>query len=185
MTAVRNAVPADAARLLEIYSYYVEHTAVSFEYEAPTLAEFQARMARTMQRYPYLVVTEDGRAAGYAYAAPFGARAAYGWSCEASIYLDRDARGRGLGRALYQALEAALSRMGVVNLYACVAVPETDDPYLTRNSAEFHAHLGYTAAGSFPACGYKFGRWYGVLWMQKTIAAHETPQKPVTPYPLL
>ena len=77
---VRNATVADAKRILEIYSYYVEHTAITFEYLVPTLAEFQNRMRNTMEKYPYLVIERDGMIQGYAYAGAFVGRAAYDWS---------------------------------------------------------------------------------------------------------
>lgn len=179
MVSVRDAALADAPRLLEIYGYYVENTAVTFEYGTPSLAEFQDRMRRTMGRYPYLAVEQDGAVLGYAYAGPFQSRAAYGWSCETTVYLDRGAQKRGLGRTLYEALEARLRAMGVLNLYACVAYPEAEDEYLTANSASFHAHLGFTQVGQFHKCGYKFGRWYDMIWMEKLIGVHTDPQPPV------
>ncbi len=86
---VRNAVVADAERILEIYSYYVEHTAITFEYVVPTLDEFQDRMRNTMKKYPYLVVEMNGIIQGYAYAGAFVGRAAYDWSCEMTIYLNQ------------------------------------------------------------------------------------------------
>ncbi|EKU71026.1 GNAT family N-acetyltransferase [Selenomonas sp. F0473] len=95
---IRDARPEDAPRLLEIYAYYVEHTAVSFEYDVPTLAEFENRVRNTAARYPYLVAVRNGRTLGYAYAGPFVGRAAYRCSCELTVYLDRAARGGGLGR---------------------------------------------------------------------------------------
>lgn len=169
---VRDAKLEDAQRILEIYAYYVEHTAISFEYDVPTLAEFQTRMTNTMKRYPYLVVEKDGMIQGYAYAGPFVGRAAYGWSCELTIYLDPTALKCGLGRKLYEELEARLGRMGVLNLYACIGYPDTEDEYLNRNSAEFHAHLGFSTVGEFHKCGYKFGRWYNMIWMEKIIGQH-------------
>ena len=182
MITIRDAAPADAGRLLEIYDYYVRETAISFEWVTPTLEEFQGRMKRTMARYPYLVAQEDGVVQGYAYAGPFVGRAAYDWSCELTIYLARDARGRGMGRRLYEALEDALRKMGVLNLYACIGWPEREDEYLTANSADFHAHLGFVKAGEFRNCGYKFGRWYHMIWMEKIIGSHGENQKPVTRY---
>ena len=79
----------------------------------------------------------------------------------------REARGRGLGRQLYEALEAQLKAMGILNLYACIAVPDEEDEYLTHASERFHAHLGYRLAGSFRQCACKFGRWYSMVWMEK------------------
>lgn len=184
MLLVRGAQLRDAERLLQIYSHYVKHTAISFEYEPPSLAEFRQRMQTTLRRYPYLVAERDGRVEGYAYAGPFGGRAAYDWACETTIYLDRSAQKCGLGRALYGALEKTLQSMGVLNLYACIAWPQTEDEYLTQNSAGFHAHLGYVKVGEFHQCGYKFGRWYDVIWMEKLLKEHALAA-PVTPYPQL
>ncbi len=179
MMTIRSATPDDAPRLLEIYSWYVERTAVSFEYGTPSLEEFRGRMARTMEKYPWLVVEEDGAVLGYAYAGVFKGRAAYDWACETTIYLDRDARGRGLGRALYGALEAELKAMGILNLYACVTWPEAEDETLTLASPRFHARMGYAEVGRFRRCGYKFGRWYDMIWMGKDIGPHDSDPAPV------
>ena len=173
-TIIRDAKPEDAERLLEIYAYYVENTAISFEYDVPALEEFQMRIRNTMKRYPYIVIERDGKVQGYAYAGPFVGRAAYGWSCEMTIYLDHNMLKCGLGRQIYEALEDRLRKMGILNLYACIGYPETEDEYLNRNSAEFHEHLGYTKVGQFHKCGYKFGRWYDMIWMDKIIGEHQS-----------
>ena len=109
---------------------------------------------------------------GYAYAGVFKARAAYDRSCEMTVYIDNSAVGHGLGRMLYEALEAELNKMGMLNLYACVAYPDTEDEYLTYNSFEFHKRMGYVKVGTFNKCGYKFGRWYSMVWMEKLIGEH-------------
>lgn len=183
MITVRNATIADAERILEIYDYYVQNTAISFEYDTPSLDEFKSRMERIMQRFPYLVILQDGHIEGYAYAGAFVGRAAYGWSCEMTIYLDHNSQKCGMGRKIYEALEEALRKMGILNLYACIGYPENDDEYLTTNSADFHAHLGFIKVGEFHKCGYKFGRWYHMIWMEKIIGKHGDEQKPVIPYP--
>ena len=182
MVKLRRAVPEDAPRLVEIYGYYVEKTAISFEYTVPSLEEFRGRMERTMRRYPYLVAEVDGRVVGYAYAGAFVGRAAYDWACELTIYLDPEARKCGLGRALYGAMEKALGAMGVLNLYACIGYPQVEDEYLTKNSAEFHAHLGFELVGTFHNCGYKFDRWYDMVWMEKIIGEPHAGQPAVKSY---
>ena len=155
---IRNASLADAPRILEIYAWYVEHTVITFEYDVPLLEEFEGRMRRTMQKYPYLVIERDGRVEGYTYAGPF------------------------VGRALYEALADRLQAMGILNLYACIGYPQAEDEYLTRNSARFHEHLGFALVGTFHNCGYKFGRWYDMVWMEKIIGEHRPDQPPVQPY---
>ena len=169
---IRTTTIEDAGTLLEIYSYYVEKTAITFEYDVPSKEEFEGRIMHTLKRYPYLVIEDDGQIKGYAYAGVFKDRAAYDRSCEVTIYLDKDSKGRGYGRALYEALETELKKQGITNLYACIGDPVEEDEYLTRQSEQFHGHLGYTKVGDFHKCGYKFGRWYNMIWMEKIIGDH-------------
>ena len=140
---IRNAEPADAERLLEIYSYYVTDTAVSFEIEVPSLKEFENRIVNISAKYPYLVLEEEGIIQGYAYAGPFKTRAAYDHCVEVTVYVDHLKKGCGYGRALYETLEKALKKQGILNLYACIGVPASEDEYLTDDSERFHAHLGF------------------------------------------
>ena len=183
--SIRSVTVDDAAALLDIYRYYVEHTAVSFEYDVPTVEEFRGRIVHTIETYPYLAAVRDGTIIGYAYAHPFVGRAAYDWSAELTVYIDRDCRHAGAGRALYEALEQALRQMGVLNLYACIGHTEIDDPYLTNNSEQFHAHMGFATVGMFRKCGYKFGHWYDMIWMEKIIGIHGENQPALTPYPAI
>ena len=168
---LRVATVSDAAELLKIYAPYVTDTAITFEYDVPTLEDFEGRIAHTLEKYPYFVAELNGEIVGYAYASAFHPRAAYGWAAETSIYVRRDMKRMGLGRTLYDALETALKAQGVLNLNACIACPDVDDEYLTRNSISFHAHLGYSMVGEFHNCGYKFGRWYNMVWMERCWAS--------------
>lgn len=180
---IRVATPDDADALLAVYAPYVTDTAISFECEVPTVEEFRRRIARTLERYPYLVALQDGKIAGYAYAGPFVGRAAYDWSVETSIYVARHARRAGLGRALYTALENILREMGVLNLNACIGYPKKEDEYLTTNSVDYHRHLGYAWVGRFHDSGCKFGRWYDMVWMEKIIGNHPENPEPIRPFP--
>ena len=172
---IRQARPEDANALLAIYTYYVLHTAVTFDTVSPTVDDFVRGISSRLGRYPYLVVEQDNKICGYAYASPFIGRAAYQWSCEVTIYLDPSERRKGYGRALYSELEKRLKAMGIVTLYACIGLPDGDDPYLTTQSADFHEACGYRRAGMFPRCGNKLGRWYHMVWMQKRIGNYKTP----------
>lgn len=180
---IRRATEEDAEPMLDIYAWYVKNTAVTFEYDVPETEEFRRRIEHVTRRYPWLAAEEDGRILGYAYAAPFKDRAAYDWSAETTIYVDPQARRKGVGTLLYRALEDALRKMGVLNLYACIGVPEQEDEYLTFDSQRFHRRMGCRTAAEFRECGCKFGRWYHMIWMEKRIGAHEPNPKPIKPYP--
>lgn len=86
-----------------------------------------------------------------------------------------------MGHALYEALEDALRRMGILSAYACVACPNPDDEHLTDASSRFHERMGYAKVGEFADCGNKFGRWYDIAWMKKDLGPHKPDPKPVTP----
>lgn len=170
----------DAAALLEIYAPYVEQTAISFEYTVPSPEEFQERIRSISAKYPYLkAVDEAGNILGYAYAAAFKSRAAYDWAVETTIYVRREHRGSGVGRALYEALERSLRGMGICNLNACIAYTARPDAHLTNDSMHFHQKLGFRLVGTFHSCGCKFGTWYDMIWMEKIIGPHEENQPPV------
>ena len=179
---IRTAAPEDAGEILRIYAPYVTDTAITFEYEVPGLEEFTDRVRNTLQRFPYLVAEEEGRIIGYAYAGSFRPRAAYQHCVEVSIYVDRSRTGGGVGRALYRALEEILLKQNVYVLYACITRTEREqDAYLTDGSIRFHERMGYHLAGSFRDCGYKFGQWYSMIWMEKNIRERDAQPEPFLP----
>ena len=118
---IRIAEESDSNELLEIYAYYVEKTAITFEYEVPSIKAFRERIHKTLKRYPYLVSEKDGRIVGYAYAGPLKERRAYDWSVETTIYIAKDVRGHGIGRDHYTSLEHDLAHQTVINLNECNA----------------------------------------------------------------
>ena len=166
---IRNATVADAERLLEIYTPYVLETAISFEYDAPTVEEFRRRIAATSEKYPYLVAEQDGVILGYCYAGGFHSRRAYIHSSELSIYIDRAHRREGIGKALYAKLEQRLAKMNITNLYACIAYVEPEDEYLTQDSVKFHQKCGFVQCARMHGCGEKFDRLYDLIYMEKII----------------
>ena len=178
---LRMATEKDASALLEIYRPYVEQTAITFEYDVPTVEEFARRIRHTLERYPYLVAEENGAVIGYAYVSPFKERAAYDWAVETSIYVKMGLSGKGYGKQLYDALERLLKAQNILNLNACIAYTEHEDAHLDNNSTHFHEHLGYKLVGSFHQCGYKFGTWYDIIWMEKMLGDHTDAPAPVLP----
>lgn len=176
---IRPARPDDAEALLAIYAPYVEETAVTFEYEVPSIQAFSHRIEETLKGFPYLVLEDAGAIQGYAYAGSFKARAAYDWSVETTIYIRQGAHGKGYGKALYTALEDELKRRHFLNAYACIAYIEQEDDTLTHASPLFHERQGYTLCGTFRQCGYKFGRWYDMIWMEKHLGGHISSPQPI------
>ena len=176
---IRSARPEDAEALLTIYAPYVEKTAITFEYEVPSIQDFARRITETLKSFPYLVLEDGGEIRGYAYAGTFKGRSAYDWAVETTVYIRQNAHGKGYGKALYTALEDELKRRHFLNAYACIAYSETEDETLTHASPLFHEHMGYTLCGTFRQCGYKFGRWYDMIWMEKHLGDHPSDPLPV------
>lgn len=179
MITIREARLEDAKELLAIYKPYVEKTAITFEYEVPTEEEFANRVANTLEKYPYLLaVNEKEEIIGYTYASAFKTRKAYDWSVETSIYIKEGRHGEGLGKLLYQSLEDALKEMGICNMCACIAYPNP-------KSEIFHEKLGYKTVAHFHKSGFKMGKWYDMIWMEKFIGDHTEEPQEVIPYPEL
>ena len=179
---IRVATINDAQELLDIYAPYVTDTAISFEYDVPSLTEFEERITNILKKYPYLVAEYDGEILGYAYTHAFVGRAAYDHAVETTIYLKEGKTKMGVGRMLYEALERISQAQNIFNMNACIGYPEIEDEHLTMNSVQFHEHMGYRMVGTFHNCGYKFGTWYHMVWMEKIIGLHEPTPLPVIPF---
>ena len=167
---IRVAVEADVPAMLAVYAPYIEETTYSFEYTVPSEEEFLTRFRRITEQFPWLVWEEEGTVLGYAYGSLPFEREAYAWTGEVSIYLAPEARGKGIGRKLYTALEAIMARQGYRTLYAIITEENT-------GSVAFHGALGYREVGKFSGCGLKFGRWLDVIWMEKHLYSVEIPSE--------
>ena len=177
---LRSVTLDDAEAILNIYRNYIENTAITFEHNVPSPEEFRTRIETISQKFPYIAATIDDKLVGYTYAGTFKARAGYDWSVESSIYVDPTFSKRGIGRTLYAKLAEALTRMGIVNIYACVAYASEPDEYVDDNSLDFHQHMGFVKVGEFPYCAYKFNRWYSTIWLVKTLGDHIKGQPAVS-----
>jgi phosphinothricin acetyltransferase len=162
---VRPATPADAPAIAAIYAHHVLHGTGTFEEEPPSAEDMADRMAAIQARgWPWLVAEEeDGTLLGYAYAAQFRDRAAYRYSCENSVYVRPDAIGRGIGRALLEALMAAAAACGFRRMFAVIG--DSDNVA----SIGIHRRCGFAMAGTFDDAGHKFGRDLDVVFMQRTL----------------
>ncbi len=180
---IRTVTCFDAKELLNIYAPYVEKTAISFEYELPGIEEFASRIENTLKKYPYIAAIQNECIIAYAYASPFKQRKAYERSAETTIYVMEGKTNSGVGRLLYTTLENICKAQNIINLNACIAYPESEDPHLTTNSIGFHEHMGYKKVGTFHKCGYKFNTWYDMVWAEKMLCEHKSFPLPIIYFP--
>jgi len=171
MPSLRPATPADAAAICGIYNHYILNTTISFEELPVTVQDMEGRIRDVTASLPWLVCEEEGRVVGYAYATKWRVRAAYKRSVEISIYLDKDVRGRGLGRLLGSTLLAKLRELGLHCVIGGITQPN-------EASVRLHESLGFTKVAHFREVGNKFGRWLDVAYWE--LILHEEPSTPST-----
>lgn len=171
---LRLATPSDAGAVLDIYRHYVLYSTASYEYEPPTLAEMEDRIAEKQGVFPWLLcMDEEERLVGYAYGGRYAARRGYDWCCETSVYIDKDARQGGIGRTLYTALLNLLRAQGYRTVIASVTHPNPA-------SHTFHVHMGFVQQGLLENIGYKFGKPLSVAHYSYPLApVMENPPLPV------
>ncbi|MBS1369689.1 MAG: N-acetyltransferase [Lentisphaeria bacterium] len=175
---IRIAAPGDGAGALAVYAQYIG-TPVTFECGLPSEEEFARRIRTTLERYPYLVCTDEaGRVRGYAYAHQMRERRAYQWGAELSVYLDAGVTARGLGRRLYAVLTGLLRLQGVRTVYGCVTTPNP-------RSERLHERMGFRRIGVFRNAGFKGGAWHDVTWFEKEIAPCDAPPGEFAAFPHL
>jgi L-amino acid N-acyltransferase YncA len=172
---IRLASPDDAAPVAAIYRPIVETTAISFEEGAPSDAEMRERIERTLRTYPWVVADGEDGVIGYAYAGRWRERAAYRWTVETTAYVRDDARGRGVGRALYAALFRVLAVQRFHRAFAGITLPNDA-------SVALHRAAGFTDVGVYRHAGYKHGAWHDVGWFERALA--EPAQPPGEPIAL-
>ena len=172
---IRHATPDDAPQIAAVYAPFVERSHVSFEERTPSAADMRERIASYTEKYPWLVAEENGEVLGYAYACAHRSRAAYRWSVDSAIYLREDARGRGIGKALYSELFRILKLQGFRNVYAGIALPNDA-------SIALHRALGFTEVGIYRSVGYKDGAWRDTWWWQLPLNSGDAaPKEPLAP----
>lgn len=175
---IRDATPADLVEITRIYADSVFTGVASYELVAPDEAEMERRMsAITEGGYPYLIATDDeGVVLGYAYASAFRTRPAYRWLVEDSIYLAPEARGRGVGRAL---LEALIGRCETLGFRQMIAVIGGAHPA----SIAVHQKAGFVGSGMISGSGHKHGRWLDTVFMQRPLGEGKATDPDPDTYP--
>ena len=154
---------SDIPAITAIYRHSVEHTAITFDTEAPGEAAIAEKYAGlTKLGHPLIVAERGGRAVGYAYASFYRPRAAYRFTAEDSIYLDPDETGKGLGKALLTELLAQSKAFGFRQMLAGITAD-------TANSIALHEKFGFRRVGYYDAVGFKFDRWHDIVHLQKAL----------------
>jgi phosphinothricin acetyltransferase len=167
----------DAAACAAIYAPYVEDSVISFETQAPSAPEMAARIEAIAATHPWLVAERDGGVvAGYAYASPHHARAAYRWAADVTVYVDAAHQRSGVGRALYEALFELLRGQQLRILCAGVTLPNDA-------SVALHEAFGFVHVGVYRDIGWKDGSWRDVGWWQLDLGAPagDPPPEPLPP----
>ena len=173
MPLIRASRDSDLPAIAAIYAHHVLHGTGTFETEPPSAQDMAARRAEVLGRgLPWLVAEdgEDGRVLGFAYCNWFKPRPAYRFSAEDSIYVADEARGRGVGRLLLEALVREAEHCGVRKLLAVIG------DSANAGSIGVHRAAGFTDVGVLRSVGWKFGAWRDVVLMEKPLGeAHHTP----------
>lgn len=149
----------DAQGILDIYAWYIQHTAFSFEYTVPSLEAYSDRILKYAKEAPWIVIEKNNKIFGFAYASPHRGRAAYQWNREVSIYLDNALHGSGVAKQLYSILLRLLKLQGYTNALAGVVSPNP-------KSEAFHQKMGFELVGTYHNIGYKHERWWNVNWFE-------------------
>ncbi len=152
----------DAQACAAIYAPYVADTAISFEDEPPSPRQMAERIVRAARTHAWVVLEDEGRVVGYAYAGPHQSRAAYRWSCEVSIYIERGRTRAGGGSALYEALFDRLTARGYRMVLAGMTLPN-------EASVGLHRAMGFEPVGVYRRIGFKHGTWHDVAWVQRPL----------------
>ncbi|MDD3336244.1 MAG: GNAT family N-acetyltransferase [Eubacteriales bacterium] len=175
---VRIAVPEDAAKVREVYAYYIEHTEASYNETLKPLSAYTASIENLLEVYPFLIAEDEdsGTFLGFANAEPVRPQSGYRYSVELTIYLHPAAPQRhGIGKLLYEKLFAMLKEQGFVNAYGVVNAENNE-------SLALHEHFGFTPVARLENVGCKHGKWLTCIWLHKQLNPPMNPPKPPIPF---
>ncbi|MCG8492247.1 MAG: N-acetyltransferase family protein [Sneathiellales bacterium] len=158
---IRTVEQRDLPAIQRIYEDQVLNGVSSWEEEPPSLEEMTNRCNSILEGgFPYLVATEGDRLLGYAYASSYRARIGYRYVVENSIYVDKETRGKGVGRLLMDTLIKDCTARGFRQMIAVIGSSDNSA------SLDFHERMGFERVGLLPSIGFKFGRWMDSVIMQ-------------------
>ena len=163
---IRPAIADDLAAINDIYNQYVVETHYTFDLEPMTMEARREWFTHygSSGRYRLLVALADDGVIGYACSGRFRPKVGYETSVETSVYLAREAIGRGAGSRLYDELFRALEGEDLHRAYAGIALPNPA-------SIGLHERFKFKRVAHFTEQGRKFGRYWDVAWFEKPLGA--------------
>jgi len=153
----------DFPAIADITNHYIATTTIHFAYEPLPVDAYRALQKPKFPWFAY----DDGGVLGYAKAGTWRDRMAYDWTAEIGLYVRHDARGKGIGRALYTALLDDLARRGFRSAIAGITLPNDA-------SLKLHEQFGFTSVGVVRDAGFKHGQWCDVEFFQKRFTTAST-----------
>ncbi|MFC3163767.1 GNAT family N-acetyltransferase [Ciceribacter thiooxidans] len=157
---IRDATEADLAVIRDIYNDAVEHTTAIWNEQLIDVENRRAWMElRRAKGFPVLVAELDGKVAGYASYGDWRAFDGYRHTVEHSVYVHKDARGAGIGKAL---MEALIGRAREGRVHVMIAAIEAGN----TASIRLHERMGFRLVGIHREVGTKFGRWLDLAMME-------------------
>ena len=159
---IRHARIDDAEALRAIYNHEVEHSTATFDLVPRTLEAQQAWIREREGALGVVVAEHEGQVVGFASLSPYRTKPAYNTTVEDSVYVDREARGLGAGKALLSEVVTMAEVRGFHTIIAHISDPE-------GASIALHRACGFSVVGIQREVGRKFGRWLDVTVMQKML----------------
>lgn len=171
MIQIRPAVPGDAPAITAIYNIGIAERTATFETVPRQVEDITERLDQA-ERYPLLVATDnEGAVLGWAGLGSYRSRDCYAGIGEFSVYLAADARGRGVGRKLLEALIAAAQQRGYWKLLSRIFLFNTASRALCRA-------VGFREVGIYEKHGQLEGRWLDVVIVERLIPENISPPVP-------
>ena len=159
---IRRAHLGDAARIAEIYNYYVLYSAATFDTEPKTAEDRMRWLEQHDDQHPVLVGSIDGHVVVWGSLTRWSSRPAWRHTVEVSVYVDNEATGRGIGPAMTEALVTEAREAGHHALIGQI---------VAENAASLATseHLGFERVGVLREVGRKFDRWLDVVLVERPL----------------
>ncbi|CUN53721.1 GNAT family N-acetyltransferase [Clostridium paraputrificum] len=159
---IREVKLSDAKAIVDIYNYYILNTNITFEEKQLTVDDMEERIIEKTVKHPWIVYEMNGQVIGYAYLSGWHSRSAYRYSNEASIYLDRNEKGHGIGKKLFANLLEVSKDYGVHTIVSGITIPNAE-------SISLHEKFGFKKIAEFKEIGFKNNKWLNVGYWQKIL----------------